>query len=355
MSRFLNDRYSSLERYVPGEQPQDKKYIKLNTNESPFPPSPKVIEGLNEEEKEKLCLYCDPECKSLKKALADLYGVKSDNVFLSNGSDDILNFSFMAFCDGGAAYADITYGFYPVFAELYGVNSKIIPLKDDLTLDVDEFCRTDSTCVIANPNAPTGLAISLADVERIVSANENRVVVVDEAYVDFGGESAVSLTKKYKNLLVCMTYSKSRGMAGARLGFAIGDAALIADLELIKYSTNPYNLDRLTLAAGAAALTDDSRRYYAEKQSELMATRDRATAALTALGAEVIPSLANFIFVKIPSIDGAELNAELRRRGILVRHFKTERIKDYNRISIGTPEEMSTLVCEIEKIIGERK
>ncbi len=355
MSRFLSKKLSSLEAYTPGEQPRDKKYIKLNTNEFPYPPAPDVISAVNADEMRALRLYPDPTGAELKARLAEFYGVGSENVFISNGSDDILNFSFMAFCDGGAAYADITYGFYPVFAELYGINSKIIPLKDDLSLDVDEFCRTDSTCVIANPNAPTGLAISLADVERIVSANENRVVVVDEAYVDFGGESAVALTKKYKNLLVCQTYSKSRGMAGARLGFAIGDAALIADLELIKYSTNPYNLDRLTLAAGVAALTDDSRRYYAEKQAELMATRDSATAALTALGAEVIPSLANFIFVKIPSVSGAELNAELRRRGILVRHFKTERIKDYNRISIGTPEEMATLVCEIEKIIGERK
>ncbi len=355
MSRFLSKKLSALQAYTPGEQPQDKKYIKLNTNEFPYPPAPDVVESVNADGMRALRLYPDPTGAQLKAKLAEVYGVGSENVFISNGSDDILNFSFMAFCENGAAYADITYGFYPVFAELYGVDSKIIPLKEDFTLDVEEFCNADATCVIANPNAPTGLAISLADVERIVSANENRVVVVDEAYVDFGGESAVKLTKKYKNLLVCMTYSKSRGMAGARLGFAIGDAALISDLELIKYSTNPYNLDRLTLAAGAAALTDSSRSYYAKMQSELMETRERTTAALRALGAEVISSLANFIFVKIPSIEGAQLNAALRERGILVRHFKSERIKDYNRISIGTPDEMDALVCEIEKIIGDIK
>ena len=200
MSKFLNDKYSSLERYVPGEQPQDKKYIKLNTNESPFPPSPKVIEGLNREEKEKLCLYCDPECKALKKALADLYGVRSENVFLSNGSDDILNFAFMVWGKDGAIFPDITYGFYTVFCDLHGVKYTQYPLREDFSIDAEDYIGKKEFAVIANPNAPTGMTTEMSDIEKIVASNPDRVVLIDEAYVDFGGESALPLTKKYDNV-----------------------------------------------------------------------------------------------------------------------------------------------------------
>ena len=245
MSRFLNTRYSALEAYTPGEQPTDMKYIKLNTNESPYPPSMGVIDAVNSNEVELLRLYPDPECKVLKDSIASLYGVKRENVFVSNGSDDILNFFFMAFCDDKAhpvKFPSISYGFYSVYAELYGVDYKKIDLRDDFSIDINDYLGDDANVVIANPNAPTGIALSRADVEKIVSSNPSRIVLIDEAYVDFGAESSVELTKKYDNLLVVCTYSKSRSMAGARLGFAIGNEEIIKDLEKIKYSTNLFML-----------------------------------------------------------------------------------------------------------------
>jgi len=230
MSRFLKPNLEKIESYTPGEQPQDKTYVKLNTNESPFPPSDGVLKAINEQEIKDLRLYCDPECKKLKIALAKLYNVGYENIFLSNGSDDILNFAFMAYGHSGAAFADITYGFYSVFAELYGVTTEIIPLKDDFTLDTERFYGQNRLVVIANPNAPTGIELSIADIEKIIVSNPDSIVIIDEAYVDFGGHTCIELTKKYKNLLVSATFSKSRSMAGARLGFAIADKEIIADL-----------------------------------------------------------------------------------------------------------------------------
>ncbi len=351
MSKFLDERYNSLAAYVPGEQPQDKKYIKLNTNESPYPPSPETVAAVNKNEAELLRLYPDPDGKILTKKLAELYGVKTENVFLANGSDDILNFAFMAYCANGrkSYFADITYGFYSVFANLHGSDYTEIPLEEDFSIDYKKFCNVDGGVFIANPNAPTGLALTLDEVESVIKSNPNNVVVIDEAYVDFGAESAVKLVKKYDNLLVVQTFSKSRSMAGARLGFAIGSAEIINDLHKLRYSTNPYNINRVTLSAGAAAV--DSQGYYTDNCEKIIETRDYTTKELEKMGFSVLQSKANFVFAKSENINGEELYLKLKDKGVLVRHFTKERIKDFNRITIGTREEMQILIEKIKEIM----
>ena len=353
MSKFLDKRYDSLAAYVPGEQPQDKKYIKLNTNESPYPPSPETLKMANQGEAELLRLYPDPDGKILTKSLAELYGVKPQNVFLANGSDDILNFAFMAYCANGrkSYFADITYGFYSVFANLHGSDYTEIPLEADFSIDYKKFCGVDGGVFIANPNAPTGLALSLAQVEEVVKSNPNNVVVIDEAYVDFGAESAVKLVEKYDNLLVVQTFSKSRSMAGARLGYAIGSEEIINDLHKLRYSTNPYNINRLTLCLGAAAINSQS--YYIDNCKKIIDTRAYTTNQLEAMGFEVLPSKANFVFAKSDKIDGEQLYLKLKDKGVLVRHFTKERIKAFNRITIGTQAEMEALIQKIKEIITE--
>ncbi len=337
--------------YTPGEQPQDKKYIKLNTNESPYPTSDGVVNALSKDKIQNLRLYCDPECKVLKETIANCYGVDSKNVFVSNGSDEVLNFAFMAYGQNGVAFADITYGFYSVFADLYGLQTQIIPLKQDFSLDIDGFCNQNKLVVIANPNAPTGMEISLQDIEKILQTNKDGVVVIDEAYVDFGGTSAVGLTKKYKNLLVAQTFSKSRSMAGARLGFAIADEELIYDLEKIKYSTNPYNVNSLTQIAGIYAIKDNQ--YYLDNAKQIIKAREWTAKELEKLGFTVLPSKANFLFAKTDKIDGQALYLSLKERGVLVRHFTKDRIKDFNRITIGTLEQMQIFIQKIKEILGE--
>ena len=351
MSEFLNSRLQKIEAYTPGEQPQNRKYVKLNTNESPYPPSQGVIDAITRSEIQDLRLYCDPECKRIKTAFAKLYDVKPDNVFVSNGSDDILNFAFMAYGTGGAAYADITYGFYPVFAELHGIESEVIPLNDDFSLNVEAFCGKNKLIVIANPNAPTGMEISLSDIEKIVTSNPDSVVLVDEAYVDFGGTSCVELTKKYKNLLCVGTFSKSRSLAGARLGFAVANEELIKDLQTIQYSTNPYNINRLTQIAGLHALLEND--YYMANCQKIMDNRAYTVNELTKLGFTVLPSKANFIFAKSDAINGKTLYEQLKERGVLIRHFEKPRINEYNRITIGSREEMETFVSAVKQILGE--
>lgn len=351
MSKYLSSRLAALDAYTPGEQPRDMQYIKLNTNESPFPPSPLVIEKVSEAEVSRLNLYPDPEATVLRRKLADFYGLSPENVFLSNGSDDILNFAFMAFCDKehGAAFADITYGFYPVYGDLYGVDCKVLPLNPDFTLNPSDYHNQNRMIVIANPNAPTGLAISESDIRGILESNPDNVVLIDEAYVDFGGRSVYPLIKEYSNLLVVQTYSKSRSMAGARLGFALGCPELISDLNLIKYSTNPYNINRLTLIAGEAAI--DSNDYFVDNSKKIIEAREYTAAALRELGFTVTDSKANFLFAKSPKIGGEELYLELKKRGILVRHFSKERIKDYNRITVGTMDQMKKLIEAVTGIL----
>lgn len=351
MSRYLIDTYQPLEAYTPGEQPRDQQYVKLNTNENPYPPSPAVIEAATREAK-RLELYSDPVCADLRDAIAALYGVKRANVYTSNGSDDILNFAFMAFAGrGGRAYfPDISYGFYKVYGDLHGCDYKTIPLKDDFSIDPADYHGLDGMIAIANPNAPTGLALSAAEIEGIVRANPDHVVLIDEAYVDFGAESCVALTRRYDNLLVCMTFSKSRCMAGARLGFAIASEGLIADLDKLRYSTNPYNVNRMTLACGVAAIGDNA--YYMEHCQKIEKTRADVTERLRALGFTVIPSKANFVFAKSDRIGGGALYQALKARGVLIRHFDAPRIGDYNRITIGTPEQMDVLIDNIKAILG---
>lgn len=352
MSRFLKRRYAEMVAYTPGEQPRDMDYIKLNTNESPFPPAPSVLKALEEADIANLRLYSDPTCRTLTEKLAKLYSVKPENIFLSNGSDDILNFVFMAFADGGAIFPDITYGFYRVFARLHGVDYREAALKEDFTLEYRDYTGSDRLVVIANPNAPTGLSIPVWQIEEILKTNADNVVVIDEAYVDFGGKSCYPLLAKYDNLLVVRTFSKSRCMAGGRLGYAIGAEGLIADLEKIKYSTNPYNINRLTQTLGEA--TVDAEGYYQEKCREIIRVRELTAKELKKLGFTVIPSQTNFLFAKSDKIGGEALYKALKKRGILVRHFTNQRICQYNRITIGTEEQMKVFVQTVKTILEEK-
>ena len=353
MSRFFDEKYSTLVRYVPGEQPRDKKYIKLNTNESPYPPSPEVIASIKEADIADLRLYSDPECKVLKQKLAERYSLKPENIFLSNGSDDILNFAFMSYCaDGkGVAFPNISYGFYKVYAQLHHSDAEIIPLESDFSIKSEKYCGINKTVVIANPNAPTGLALSVNEIERIVATNPDNVVVIDEAYVDFGADSCLPLLSKYDNLLIVRTFSKSRALAGARLGFALGSSEIISDLETLRFSTNPYSINRLTLKAGESAIDSDG--YFMNNCKKIEKTREFTVNKLTALGFEVIPSKANFIFAKHNGISGEALYLKLKEKGILVRHFSDPLICEYNRITIGSDDEMTSLVDTIEVILKE--
>lgn len=351
MSRFLNTKYADLEAYTPGEQPRDKQYIKLNTNESPYPPSPQVLAALTGQDLEDLRLYSDPEGTALREKLASLYGCQPGNVFLSNGSDDILNFAFMAFAQDGAVFPGLTYSFYPVFADLHKVPYTTVPLKEDFTVDVEGLCGTGKFTVLANPNAPTGIALPLSEVEKILASNPDRVVVIDEAYVDFGGESAAGLIDQYDNLLVVMTYSKSRSMAGARLGFALASRPIIQDLEKIKYSTNPYNVNRLTLKLGEAAVDSDA--YFRDNAKKIMATREKTAKALRALGFTLPDSKSNFLFVKKEGLDGGLLYQKLKDRGVLIRHFSDPRIAQYNRVTVGTDEEMEAFLEAVKAVMAE--
>ncbi len=353
MSKFLIDKYKSLEAYTPGEQPRDMKYVKLNTNESPYPASKKVVDSISAEQIEKLNLYPDPECRELKLKLAEYYGVEYENIFVSNGSDEILSFAFMAFCgeQTGAVFPNISYGFYKVYGDLYNVDYTQAALKSDFTIDVNDYLNVNKTVVIANPNAPTGLSISLDDIEKILVSNPDNVVLIDEAYIDFGGLTCLPLLKKYDNLLIVRTYSKSRSMAGARLGFAISSKAVIDDLNRIKYSTNPYNINRLTLLAGAAAIDDSE--YYNNCCKTVAETREYAKRRLSELGFEYLDSDANFIFARNDKISGEDYYLKLKENGVLVRHFSDQKITDYVRITVGTRAQMDVLFEKTEKILSE--
>ncbi|MBQ8351635.1 MAG: histidinol-phosphate transaminase [Clostridia bacterium] len=352
MSRFFSAARAALVPYTPGEQPKDMRYIKLNTNESPFPPSEKA-QKMAAEAASFLQLYPDPTCSALHKALADLYGLAPEEVLCTNGSDEILNFAFMAFCDAKtpAVFADITYGFYEVFADLHGVPYQKKPLCEDFSINIEDYCQNNATIFLANPNAPTGIALKREQIERILQANPDHVVVIDEAYVDFGAESCVPLVRAYDNLLVTQTFSKSRSMAGARLGCGIASRALIADLNTIKYATNPYNINAMTMAAGLGVLADEA--YTQKNCKAIIENRVYMTAELQKLGFTVIPSSTNFVFAAHKQVPGSEIYRRLRENGILVRHFDNPRITAYNRITIGTRADMETLAATMRKILEE--
>ena len=354
MSRFFSGKYADLEPYVPGEQPKDHQFIKLNTNENPYPPLPEVAEAV-EKESGLLHLYSDPDSRDLRAMMAKILDISEDELIMTNGSDEILNFAFMAYCDKHtpAVFADVTYGFYPVFAKINQVPYEEIPVKEDLSIDPEDYYQRAGTIFLANPNAPTSLSLRRKEIEGILKHNLYNVVIVDEAYVDFGTESALPLIRDYDNLLVTRTFSKSRSMAGARLGFGIGSPGLIRDLNAVRNSTNPYNVNRLTAAAGIACLQHDE---YNKKNCEIiMETRERYGRKLRDLGFEMPESRTNFYFARHPAVSGEELYLELKKRGILVRHFSGERIRDYNRITVGTPEQMEKLIDAVKQILEERK
>ena len=353
MSRFFSEKYKSLKAYVPGEQPRDQQYIKLNTNESPFPPHPDVAEAVRQESS-RLRLYSDPECVQLRKVLAERLELEPDMLLMTNGSDEILNFAFMAFCDQNtpAVFPDLTYGFYPVFAQINQLPWKETPLQPDFSIRIADYFLAPGTIFIANPNAPTGVALNRDEIEQILQENPDHVVVVDEAYVDFGAESCLPLVRKYENLLVVQTFSKSRSLAGGRLGFGAGAPALIRDLNTIKYSTNPYNVNRLTAAAGIACLLQDE--YNRDNCRVIMENRAWSVKQLKELGFEMTDSLANFLFARHPGISGEELYRKLKERGILIRHFTLPQISEYNRITIGTKDQMECLIRTIKEILEEK-
>ena len=362
MSRFFNSAYRTLTPYTPGEQPQDKKYIKLNTNESPFPPAPGVIAAVNASEAMDLRLYSDPELKPLKAQLAESFQVDVSDVFVGNGSDECLNYAFMAFGEDGFAFPDITYSFYKVIAQLNQVATELKPLRADFTIKLADYLGPATAdgghtgigknIVIPNPNAPTGIPISLDAIARLCEANADHVVMIDEAYVDFADQaiSAVPLTKKYKNLLVTQTFSKSRSMAGARVGFAIGDAALIQDMETLRNSNNPYNVNRISMKCAVEALRDTA--YFETNCAKIRANRAWTRAELEKLGFHVLESQTNFLFAESPAISGKELYLRLKDNGVLVRHFDDPKITNFNRITIGSEEEMAQFIETVRDILA---
>lgn len=355
MSRFWSAVTHGLTPYVPGEQPKIDNLVKLNTNEHPYGPSPRVIEAIQATASDALRLYPDPNADRLKLALAARHGVRPDQVFVGNGSDEVLAHAFLGLLKHELPLwmPDISYSFYPVYCGLYEIAHRIIPLTEDFTLRVEDYLpqgeRRAGAIIFPNPNAPTGRLLPLEAVERIVAGNPEAVVLVDEAYVDFGGDSAIPLVDRYPNLLVVHTFSKSRSLAGLRVGFAIGHADLIAGLERVKNSFNSYPLDRLAIAGAVASVEDEA--YFQKSCRKVIASREALSTQMTELGFDVLPSAANFIFARHPSRDGAELAAALRQRAIIVRHFKAARIDQFLRITVGTDEQCAALVTALREIL----
>lgn len=351
MSRFWSPIVHTLTPYVPGEQPRMAGLVKLNTNENPYPPSPKVLAAIAAETGDGLRLYPDPVSLKLRTAIGALHDVDPSEVFVGNGSDEVLAHAFMGLFshDRPLLFPDITYSFYPVYCGLYGVRYVTVPLDDAMQVRVDDYRQPAGAIILPNPNAPTGSALPLAEIERLVSEHPDAVVAIDEAYVDFGGESAIPLVKRYPNLLVIHTLSKSRSLAGLRVGFAIGQRPLIEALERVKDSFNSYPLDRLA-AVGATAAIEDSA-WFDETRGKVMASRARLTAEFEAMGFVVLPSAANFVFARHPAHAGAELARKLRERAIIVRHFNKPRIEDYLRITIGTDDECDRLIEALRDIV----
>lgn len=353
MSKFTFDLINNIAPYVPGEQPQDRRYIKLNTNENPYYTSPEAVSAVTAEAVKNLNRYSDPESRELTAAIADFYGVKRENVLVTNGSDEALAFAFFAYGRGGVCYPDVTYGFYDVIANLYGCAIEHIPLKSDFTIDASEYFYKQKTVVIANPNAQTGVELSAAELESIIINNSNNVVIVDQAYADFGTYNAVGLINRYENLVVVNTFSKSRSLAGARVGFVIADARLIDDLKKVKNSFHPYNVNRLSATLAAKAIAD--KEYFEQSVKKVVATRVRLSGELIKMGFEVLPSAANFVLARTGRLSGGQLYKKLKEKGVLVRHFSDERIADYVRISVGTEAETNALLDAIKQILKENK
>ncbi len=343
-----------LTPYVPGEQPKLDKLVKLNTNENPYGPSPKVLEAIRGELSDALRLYPDPNAERLKQAIADYYEVAAAQVFVGNGSDEVLAHIFQALFQHPAPllFPDITYSFYPVYCGLYGVEYVTVPLAEDFSLRVTDYLRPNGGIIFANPNAPTGCLLALADIEWLLRHNRDSAVVVDEAYIDFGGDTAIALVDRHPNLLVTQTLSKSRSLAGLRVGLAVGHPELIEALERVKNSFNSYPLDRLAIAGGAAAFAD--RDHYERTRQAVIASRAELVTALQALGFEVLPSAANFVFARHPRRDAAELAAGLRRHGVIVRHFRQPRIEQFLRITIGHPDQNAALLAAIGEVLEPR-
>ena len=354
-SNFCSPVVAGLVPYVPGEQPKVQNLVKLNTNENPYPPSPRVVAAITHAAQHGLQLYPDPESALLRQAIAAHHGLAEKHVFLGNGSDEVLAHAFFAFFQQShpLLMPDISYSFYKVYCGLYGIPVQTVPLTDDMRLDVAAYACADGLMVagvvVANPNAPTGVGLPLADIEKLLQLHPQRVVLVDEAYVDFGGQSAIELIARYPNLLVVHTLSKSRSLAGLRIGYACAQPHLIDALERVKNSFNSYPLDRLAIVGGVAAFEDQA--YFDQTRQAVMSSREGLALALEDLGFVVLPSQANFVFVRHPAHDAAGLAAALRARGVLVRHFKLPRIDQYLRISVGTPDQCDTLVQALTQLL----
>ncbi|MDC4421712.1 histidinol-phosphate transaminase [Acinetobacter baumannii] len=352
--RFWSPEVRELEPYVPGEQPKIQNLLKLNTNENPYPPSPKVVEAVQavlHEQADVLRLYPDPDATALKQAIAKQQNIDVSQVFVGNGSDEVLAHIFKAFFlqDEPILYPDITYSFYPVYSQFFGTKTKEIPLNENFEIDVRDYTQPNGGVIITNPNAPTSIALSLAEIEQVLQANLDRVVVIDEAYVDFGAESAVSLINRYENLVVCQTTSKSRSLAGLRVGFAIAQSHLIAALEAVKNSFNSYPIDRFAIAAAVASFEDQA--YFEEQCQKVITSREKLVRDLTVLGFNVLPSKANFIFAKHSQHDAGQLAQKLREKGIIVRYFNKPRINQFLRITVGTDEQNARLVQTLKQDI----
>lgn len=345
---FSAPKFSGLAVYTPGEQPKDKRYLKLNTNESPFPLSPRAQEALKRDDLADLRLYSDPESTELTAALAAHYGLCSDQVLVTNGSDEALAFAFLIFCQNKVRYPAISYGFYRSFASLARIEACEVELKEDFSIDPADYFDSDCPVVIANPNAPTGLALPRCAIEEILRRNPGQIVVIDEAYVDFGAESAVPLIARYPNLVVVGTFSKSRSLAGGRIGFALSSKDNIDALKRIKYSFNPYNVNRMSAIVAKAAVEDDA--YFRACCAAVAATRERTKTALIERGFGVTDSKANFLFAAHPAIDGETLYLELKKRGVLVRFLKGERLRPYVRVSVGSDADMERFLAEVDAI-----
>ncbi|AWI03880.1 histidinol-phosphate transaminase [Clostridium drakei] len=353
MSKYWSEITKSIEPYVCGEQPKDKKYIKLNTNESPYPPSPKVLEAIKNAANGDLRLYPDPDCDEFRKAIAEYYNLSKDEIFIGNGSDEVLAFSFLTFFNTNETiiFPDISYSFYPVYAGLYNLNYRLARLENDFSIPVSEFAEKNGGVIIPNPNAPTGKCLDTDSIKRILNYNSNKVVIIDEAYIDFGGNSVVGLIKEYDNLLVVQTLSKSRSLAGIRVGFAMGNKELIQGLNRVKNSFNSYTIDRVAAAAAVTAIKD--KEYFTECVSKVINTRERIVKKLNSLGFNVIPSKANFIFITHKDYAASDLFTKLREKSVLVRYFNKERINNYLRVSIGSDEEMDFFIEKLQEIMDE--